>query len=125
MNDVFTIITVGNMDYSINCTGIEKFDYYFPFEKEYRACGVQSPYLVRDCWKYNDNNTPCCLASIEPTFNYSYNPLCYYYPKNSNMEIKNYTEINREGRKLYFSCHNVIHKIIYSIISILIIILIF
>jgi hypothetical protein len=103
--DVYSILTVGSMRYDVDCHGIKDYEKYFPFEAEYSACGYSHPSVSADCWRFNTDSQPCCLASTEPTFNPENNPLCYFFPEDSDFSVKNYTKTNKQGVKLYFSCH--------------------
>lgn len=119
-----SILRVGNMVYSIDCSAIENFYDYFPFEKDYTPCGIQNPVNPRDCSNYNIENNPCCLAATEPTFNYSLNPLCYYYPRNKLAETRNYSTQNSNGVKLYFSCNSLSFRIVYFLIFLIILLIV-
>jgi hypothetical protein len=103
--DVYSILTIGSMRYDVDCHGIKDYDKFFPFESEYKACGYSHPSVSADCWKFNSNEAPCCLASTEPNFNPDYNPLCYFYPEDNDFSVKNFTKYNKQGVSLYFSCH--------------------
>jgi hypothetical protein len=98
-----TLITVGSMEYSINCTGVNNFQTYFPFEGDYKPCGINNANSASDCWKYN-SNSPCCLASIDKSFSSNSNLLCYYYDKNPGNEILNFTAKSSNGVDLHFWC---------------------
>ena len=102
--DAFTFMNVGSMQYSIDCKGIPNYSTYFPFESQYTPCGKQNPTQTSDCSAYDTTTTSCCMASIDPTFNYTNNILCYYFPNNNNLREGNFTERNIQGTNLYFSC---------------------
>jgi hypothetical protein len=68
---------VSNMLYKINCTGVEDYQKYFPFEGIYTACGIQNPKNESDCFPYPENNLTCCLAST--TSGFDNNPMCYLF----------------------------------------------
>lgn len=102
--NVFSIITVGNMRYDVDCHGIKDYEKYFPFENEYKACGYQNPTVPGDCWRFNTDTAPCCLSSTNPTFDVNSNPLCYLFPEDSDFSVKNFSKINKNGTQLYFSC---------------------
>jgi hypothetical protein len=103
-DDPYSSIKVGNMEYSIDCTGAPSYENYFPFNKDYSPCGSNNPLKMSDCWKYNSQNSPCCLGSTDPNFNKSSYPQCYNYPNNKLFENKNFSEFSIYGRKLYFAC---------------------
>jgi hypothetical protein len=65
------------MLYNINCTGINDYAKYFPFEAKYTACGIQDPKNETDCSPYPDHNLTCCIVDI--TSDFSSNPMCYLF----------------------------------------------
>ena len=101
-NATTPIKVVGKMNYRLNCTGVPDFEKYFPFENNYKACGVQYAYNESRCSIDNTDDKMCCLASTEPTFNSDYNPMCYYY--------KNQVGTFKDG-DFYFKCSSDIVKI--------------
>ena len=101
-SDVFSIINVGNMQYTVDCKGAPRYSELFPFEDEYKPCGVNNPSAPADCSKNKTDPSACCLAST--TADFGENPLCYYYPRNYLKEVMNYTEVNKKGKSLYFAC---------------------
>jgi hypothetical protein len=99
----YTLLNVGNMFYSVNCTGIPNYYSVFPFEKDYKVCGTQSPTSEVDCSKFSTESDPCCLADTSSDF--SKNPKCYVYPKNAGVvSTTNYSEMSSLKVDLYFRC---------------------
>jgi hypothetical protein len=109
-NRTITLKSVGNMQYVVNCTGIDNYNQYFPFEGKYSPCGVQDPDVPSDCFRYSTDTETCCLAGTDADFN---NPLCYFY----NNTIGNFTD-----NGFYFSCSSGFLKIniLYFLIMLII-----
>lgn len=102
-DNTFTYSTIGNMQYTINCTGLNNFDKYFPFEQNYKSCGISNPTTTADCASYSTQNSSCCMTALDSKF--SGNTNCYYYSKNSDvLAVGTYTEMNNYGVQLYFTC---------------------
>lgn len=125
-DNVFSVLNLGNMAYTVDCHGITDYYKYFPFEDEYVACGPQDPQDMGDCWKYNTNTSPCCLASTNDTFSSNLNLLCYLFPQNSAFQAMNYTEVNKYGQSIYFACQgNFLESFYFKIFSVVLLILFF
>jgi len=123
-DNVFSYMTVGEMKYTVDCRGVPNYDELFPFEAEYTPCGIANPSIATDCWKYNSEDKPCCLSSIEPSFNSSYDPFCYFYPKNRDFQVAKYSEVNKNGKPLYFSCNSEYYSMkLFIFLSLLLIVL--
>jgi hypothetical protein len=102
-DNTFTYSTVGNMQYTINCTGLYDYDRYFPFEQKYKPCGINNPSTSADCAFYSTQNSTCCMAGLDKYF--AGNTNCYHYSKNPDvLAVGNFTEINNYGVQLFFSC---------------------
>ncbi len=112
---------VGNMQYKVNCTGVNDYKKLFPFEENYSHCGINNPTLPSECAKYDHDDNPCCLASTDPTFNETSHLLCYRYPSNPLKLKKNYTEISNDEMKLHFSCSCSNISLVYSVLFVIMI----
>jgi hypothetical protein len=111
-NETTPLKRVSNMLYKINCTGIQDYEKYFPFEGRYTACGIQSPKNESDCALYS-NDMACCLASTTKEFDK--NPMCYEYGnQNGNFQKDNF----------YFRCSSDYSKFTFFILFSLLVVLI-
>lgn len=97
------LITVGNMNYRMDCHGIDNFKQNFPFEDEYIPCGVQHPSTESDCSKYNKEENTCCMASTDNTFNNTNINYCYFYKSSKG----SFNTLNSENVNLYFKCNSI------------------
>lgn len=120
------IVTVGSIVYRVDCTGMEDYSTYFPFEGKYQACGMQRPSTPSDCFSsgYLTEGNTCCLATTTIPYTLDLNPTCYIYNSKGNDFNLNqtYTETHT-GMNLYFTCAAVINQFNFYLTLILFIML--
>lgn len=120
--DVYSFITVGNMQYTVDCKGVPNYTELFPYDQDYTPCGINNPGVASDCDKYSKNSKACCITGL--TQDFSGNTNCYYYPRHILANPMNYTDSNRQGKTLYFWCKANYLSIKFGIIFLFIIFII-
>jgi hypothetical protein len=101
-SDVYSFITVGNMQYTVDCKGVPNYNELFPYDQDFSPCGINNPGEASDCNKYSIDSKACCITGT--TQDFSGNTNCYYYPRHISANPMNYTDSNRLGKTLYFWC---------------------